>query len=900
VGGELARACLGKSATKVAGPRQKRGYWQHYKFMQLPAERCVLQAHRMNTLLQDLKFSLRLLARTPGFTLAAITVLALGIGLNTAMFSVIHALVFRERPISDPERVVQLYTQDKKRPDQYRAFSHPTYEDLRQHTDLFSGVLAHNLSMVGVGEGAESRRTFVDIVSADYFDVLGAKLLRGRGFTAEEARPGADLPVVIASHLYWKKTGFDPALIGSTLRINERPFSVVGITPEGFTGTMTLIGPELYFPLGVFDTLSNDFNDAEQRRTIGRADAFNLFLVARLQSGVSPEAAKAALAGISTGLEQEFPVEHRDKLITLAPLPRFNTSTSPGDEGSLNLFGMVLLGMTGAVLLVVCLNLAGLLLARGHARRREFAIRLALGGGRARIVRQLLTEGLMLAVVGGGLGLILAAYSTDLLVASVGALAPVAVFFPGTATAPVLAATLGFTVLATFFFAFGPALKLSRNDILTDLKLQAGDNAPGKRRFWLPRHPLVVAQIALSLALLIAAGLFVRIAIKVSATDTGYRADDTIIAEIDASLGGYDESRTRDIYRGLDERLSALPGVGSASIGAIVPYGFIDIDRSIRRAGTQPSPGAKPATAAEGRAFNAAWNSVGRDYFAAMGLSLLRGRPFTVAETHGKDAPLVAIIDEGLARKLWPDGDALGQHIQFAESDASLDPAVKAQAPKTMEVIGIVPATRPDIFDKEPGRAVYVPFAHGFMSNVHFHVRPGVPGPAAALALIDTVRRELRSSAPGVPVFRIRTFSQHRDASIEFWAVRSGAALFSLFGGLAMLVAVVGIYGLKAYAVSRRTREIGIRMALGAEPGNVRNLILREGLTMTLTGVGIGLLLGLGVGRVLATVFVDFSPFDALAFSTAAFTLLIAAMIACWLPARKATRVNPLVALRAE
>ncbi len=854
----------------------------------------------MHTLLSDLKFSFRLLARTPGFSFAAIAVLALGIGLNTAMFSVIHALVFQGRAYPEPERVVQLYSQDKVRPDHYRSFSHPVYEELRQHKDLFTGVLAHNLSMVGVGEGAESRRTFVDLVSADYFDVLGVKLLRGRSFTAAEARPGADQPVVIASHLFWQKTGFDPALLGSTLRINERPFTVVGITPEGFTGTMTLIGPELYFPLGVFDTLSNDFNDGADRRTLGRPDAYNLFLVARLRPGVAAEAAKTALAGISTGLERSFPAEQKDQLVTLAPLPRFSTTTSPGGEGSMHLFGVVLLGMTAAVLLVVCLNLAGLLLARGHARRREFAIRLALGGGRGRIIRQLLTESLLLALVGGGLGLVLATYSTDLLVASVSALAPVALFFPGVATVPVLVATVGFTLLATLFFAFGPALKLSRQDILTDLKLQAGDDSPGKRRFWLPRHPLVVAQIALSLALLIAAGLFIRVALKVSATDTGFRADDTIIAEVDASLGGYDETRARALYRDVGDRLSALAGVGSASIGALVPYGLIDINRSVRRAGLEPAAGAKPATAAEGRAFSAAWNSIGRDYFAAMGLPLLHGRTFSAAETDVAGAPLVAIIDEGLARKLWPDGDALGQHIQFAQSDAPRDSTGRPPAPPTLEIVGIVPSTRLDVFDKEPGQAIYVPFAQGFMSNVHFHVRPATAGPAAAQALLDSVRRELRTAAPGVPVFKLRTFGQHRDASIEFWAVRSAALLFSLFGGLAMLIAVVGIYGLKAYAVSRRTREFGIRLALGAEPGAVRNLILREGLALSLTGIGLGLLLGLGVGRLLATVFVDFRAFDAPAFAVAALALFAAAQFACWLPAQRATRVNPLDALRAE
>lgn len=579
----------------------------------------------------------------------------------------------------------------------------------------------------------------------------------------------------------------------------------------------------------------------------------------------------------------------------------------------MQVFGFVLLGMSGAVLLVVCLNLAGLLLARGHARRKEFAIRLALGGGRGRIIRQLLTEGFMLSLVGVALGLGLAIWSSDLLLASLDVLLPIPVTFPGAATTPALVATLGFAVLATLFFAIGPALKLSRNDILTDLKLQTGDDTPTKRRFWLPRHPLVVAQIALSLALLIAAGLFIRIAFRVAGADTGYRADQTIVAEVDASLGGYDEPRAREIYRAAGERLAALPGVSSASVGAIIPYGFVHIGRSVQRAGLHPAPDAKPATAAEGLAFSAGWNSIGADYFTAMGLPLLRGRAFTRAEAEGKETPQVAIIDEVLAKKLWPDGDALGQHIQFAERDAPKaagqdsggvgdhqELAAKPGEPKTLEIVGIVPAVRGDVFDKEPGSAVYVPFAQGFMSNVHFHVRPASANDAAAHALVDTVRRELRAAAPGVPVFKVRTFREHRDASIEFWAVRSAALMFSLFGGLAMIVAVVGIYGLKAYAVSRRTREIGIRLALGAEPGRVRNLILREGLTMTLTGVGLGLLLGLGVGRLLAAVFVDFNAFDTLAFSAAAVSLLAAAMIACWLPARRATRINPLDALRAE
>ncbi|MES1167075.1 MAG: FtsX-like permease family protein, partial [Pseudomonadota bacterium] len=448
------------------------------------------------------------------------------------------------------------------------------------------------------------------------------------------------------------------------------------------------------------------------------------------------------------------------KALTLGPLPRLGTSTAPTQEGGVTVFGLVLMGLAGAVLLVVCLNLAGLLLARGQARRKEFAIRLALGGGRARIIRQLLTEGLMLSLAGGGLGLALAVWSSDLLIASLGRMLPIAVFFPGANSAAAVTATVGFSVLATLFFAFGPALKLSRSDVLTDLKQQAGEDAPEKRRAWLPRHPLVVAQIALSLALLIAAGLFVRMAFRVADTETGFHADNTIVAEVDANLAGYDETRTRILYRGLDERLAALPGVGSASISSIMPYGFVHINRQVRRAGLRPAPDAKPATAAEGKAFSPGWNSVGISYFDTMGLSLHRGRTFSATEVQDKDSPPVAIIDEELARKLWPDGDALGQRIEFVPRDR-LERTNKPEAAKTIEIVGIVSNTRVDFFDKEPGGAIYVPFAQGFMGNVHFHVRPTTPGPVAAQALLDTVRSELRAAAPGVPIFKVRTFRQH-------------------------------------------------------------------------------------------------------------------------------------------
>ena len=862
----------------------------------------------MSTFLQDLKYSLRLLVKSPGFAAAAMAVLALGIGLNTAMFSIVNALAFSPRPFPEPDRVVQLYTQDEKDPGKFRAFSYSSFRELRERKDVFSGVLAHTMTMVGVGTenggqtaedgGQGNRRTFGSLVSANYFETLGVPLLRGRTVTAEEEKPGARIPVVIVSHLYWKKTGFRPDLVGSTVRINDRPFTVIGITPPNFTGTIMLIGPELYFPFGMFDALANDFEGSQQ--TLEKVDAYNLFLVARLAPGVSRATANAALAGIADGLEKLHPVEHRAQNFIVGDLPRLSTSTNPSNETALKTLSLVMLGLTGAVLLIVCFNLASLLFARGHARRKEFAIRLALGGGRTRIIRQLLTEGVVLALAGGLLGLGLANWSSELLVRALGAHVPVGIFLSAANPAVVLA-MLVFCSLATLGFALGPALKFSRPDLLSDLKTQAGEDAPGKRRRWLPRHPLVVAQIALSLGLLVTAGLFVRLALDATNYETGYRADDTVLAEVDASLANYDATRTRETYRVIEERLRAMPGVSVASLGAIVPQGMLNIGRNVRRAGApMPTDEHKPAIAAEGRAYQARWNAIGAGYFDAMGIPLLRGRAFTDAEAFGSTTPTVVIIDETLAKKLWPDGDALGQRVQW---DAESGPRVAAKAGEplpSMEVVGIARPTRDGYEQREMGNAVYVPFAQGFMSNVHFHVRPAVATPAAARALIDGVRRELQAAAPGVPVFKVTTFREHRDSSIEVWGLRLIGMLFVLFSGLALLIAVIGLYGVKAHAVSRRTREIGIRLALGAEPRAVRNLILHEGLRLTAVGLCLGLAMGAAAGWLMSRLFVSMPAFDPAALLLSSAALLAAASLACWLPARRATKVDPMVALRTE
>jgi len=862
---------------------------------------------------KDVRFAFRTLAKSPGFTAVAVLTLTLGIGANTAIFSVVHDLVFSPRPYPHAAQVIQLYTQDKKHPGNFRLFSYPTYTDIREESAtsaVFAGVLAHSLDMVSIGDGGNSRRAFVAVVSSNYFRTLEVRLVEGRGFLPEEERPGSDAPVVIASYLYWKNTGFDPHLIGKTIRVNERPFTVVGITPEHFTGTMMIFGPELYFPLGDFDLLANNLQGGAMS-SFERRDAYDLYVVGRLKPGVTAAAAGAFLQTVAANLEKALPVEQKDQTVIIRPLPRLSTSTSPQDESFLAVLGLMLCALAGIVLFVACLNLAGVLLARGMARRKESAIRLALGGGRGRIVRQLLTEGLVISLAGGAGGFLIGLVSSDLVAASLGAHMPVAIFLRGGTDPAVFVATLGFCALATLFFALGPALKLTRADVITDLKDQAGEDSAPRRHRWLPRKPLVVAQIALSLALITAAGLFIRGAQKAGSVKTGFKADSTILIEADASLGGYDQTRSLQLYRAACDRLAALPGVQAASIASIVPFGLVTLSRPVQRAGAKAAPDAHPTTAADGLAFDVRWSSVGSDYFATMGLPLLRGRAFTRIEGETPGAPPVAIIDEVLAKELWPAGDALGQRMQWAESGAPTaagggggamgvnnDVSRRADDASSVEIVGIVPATRWDIFQTAVGGQVFVPFAQDFRSDVFFQVRPAPGALEAEAALLDLIRREVRTAAPGVPVFTVKTFRQHFDDNTQLWLVRAAASMVSLFGSLALVLTVVGVYGVMAYTVVRRTREIGIRTALGAEPGTVLRMILREGLLVTLGGSALGFLLALGIGRVVSVMLYQVSSADPVAFTLAPAVLVATVMFGCWLPARRAAKVDPMVALR--
>ena len=849
-------------------------------------------------MLHDFRFAFRQLVKARGFTAAALVVLALGIGANTAIFSLMNALLFQPPHYPKAREVVQIFSQDKKNPKVFRGFSYLTYLDIVERNNVFSGVMAHNLAMVGLGEKGSTRRAFTDVVSSNYFSVMGAMPMQGRTFTPEEQTPGRNSAVAIVSYNYWKKQGLNPALLGATITIDSRPFTVIGILPKGFTGTTQIFALEIWLPLGVYDQVANDF-ETEKKEKLDTRTGNQLMLVGRLIPGISAAAAESALKTLAANLEQSYPVEQKDQTFMLEQLSRFSLSTSPSSGTKIKQLAPLLFGMSGVVLLVACLNLANMLLARGTARRKEIAIRLALGSSRWRIVRQLLVEGLVLALIGGVFGLVLGLWSSDFLVVSLGKALPVDMVWSTGLNLPVFMATFAFCLVGTLAFALGPALKLSKAAVIGDLKEHAGEDRVVRHWKFLPRNPLVVVQIAFSLALLTAAALFIRGAGKAAAVDTGLETHSNYLLEVDASLASYDQTRTLTLYRTLEERLGALPGVESASIASTVPFGLISLDKSVQRAGVNPAPDAKPATAAEGLAFTASLNSVGANYFKTVGLHLLRGRAFNLVEAMHQNSPRVAIIDQVLAKKLWPDGDALGQRIQFADK-GPLSGKEAANSKSQIEVIGVVPYARTSLFDKDPGGALYLPFAGGFQSDVFFHLRFAPKAGRGPAATADLIRRTVREVDPAIPVLSLKTFAQHLEANFELWIVRAGAALFSIFGGLALALATVGIYGVKAYSVARRTREIGIRMALGAERGAVLRMLMHEGSIMLGCGVALGLLLAAGSGKLLSGLLYEVEPFDPLAFTTAPLVLAAAALIATWLPARRATRISPMAALRTE
>jgi putative ABC transport system permease protein len=846
--------------------------------------------------MNDFRFALRQLGKSPGFTSVAILTLALGIGVNSAMFALVNGVVLRPMIPLRAEEVVNVFSARQNATRDYRQFSHTEYRDLRENGgDVFVDLGALEFAVAGIGRDREMRRSFAFLTSENFFSLMGVQPERGRFYNAEECEPNANVPVVVASYAFWKRMGGRSDFVGSNLQINGQPYTVIGITPDGFSGVSALVAPDVWLPLGVHSHLGSAFADSENLHDLAEPKNYALNLTARLQPGLTIDTAKSRLPALTQRFNtiQPSTAEGARELQIQTP-SRFSISTTPQDDGPVTLIGTLLMGMAGAVLLIASLNLANMLLARGTARSKEIALRLAVGASRWRIVRQLLCEGLLLAICGGLVGLVVSVWCNDLLLHSLAQLLGSMNFSFVVKLRPdatVLAVTFLFCLLATVLFSLGPALKATKADLVNELKQQIGEPARVGRfsRFFAPRHISVMAQIALSFMLLFSAGLFSRGALKASGLNPGFVAAGDLVTEMDFSLLKKDPVEARRLMFAAVQRVRNLPGVQTAALGTMLPYGnFTNTRRimSMREALPTDPKAPDPGT-------GALYTATTPGYFDAIGVKLFRGRDFTQAEAENKDSPRVAIIDDEMAKKIFPNTEAVGQHIRYTQ-------APKDGSPNDLLVVGVVSSHRHDVQNDTLNRRLFVPLAQGYNGNVYLHVRLATKDRQAVAAFIPTMRQSLRSLDPDLPVLSIAPFVDLTEKSVGLWIVRLGALLFGAFGGIALLLAVIGVYGVKAYAVACRTREIGIRMALGAHRRDIFALIMRQGAMQTALAVAIGLLLCLAAGRILSQILYEVSPGDPFALVTSGALLAVAALLACFFPARRATHVEPLQALRTE
>jgi putative ABC transport system permease protein len=847
-------------------------------------------------MIQDFRFAFRQLIKTPGFTIVAVVTLALAIGVNSAIFALINGVVLRPMVPVKPQEVVNVFTARQSANHDYRQFSHTEFRELRENgKEIFADVAALEFAVAGIGKDNEMRRSFAFLTSENFFSMMGVHPFRGRFYNAEECRPNANLPVVVASYGFWKRQGGLADFIGSTLQINGLPYTVIGITPDGFSGVSALIAPDIWVPLGMYSRLGSAFSDSDMLTDLAQPKNYTLNLTARLRPGLTIEMAKSRLSVLSQRFNALQPADTEFARELQIQIPsRFSLSTGPEDDGPIALIATLLMGMAGAVLLIASLNLANMLLARGTTRAKEIALRIALGASRWRIVRQLLSEGLLLAVAGSVVGLVVSVWCNNLLLHSLARMLGsmnfsfVADLSPSPA---VLSVTFFFCLLATLLFSLLPALKATKADLVNDLKQQVGEPARVGRlsRFFAPRHISVMAQIALSLMLLFAAGLFFRGAMKAGGLDPGFIAAGDLVTEMDFSLVKKEPAVAKRLLVTIVQRARELPGVQAAALGTMLPYGnFTNTNRIMSARETMPTDPKAPDPGASGL-----FTAITPGYFDAIGVRLLRGRDFTQTEAENKDAPRVAIIDEEMAKKLFPNADAVGQHIRYTQ-------APRDGSPNDLEVVGVVSTHRHDVQNDTVLRRLFVPLAQGYRGNVYLHVRIASKDRRAVAGMIPAMRQMLRTVDPDLPILGIAPFSDLVEKSVGLWIVRLGAVLFGVFGGIALLLAVVGVYGVKAYAVACRTREIGIRMALGARRGDVFGLIMRQGAMQTALAVLFGLLLAFAVGRVLSQILYEVSPNDPFALVSSSLMLAGASLLACFFPAHRATKVTPMTALRTE
>jgi len=846
-------------------------------------------------MLADCKFALRQLAKSPGFAAVAILTLALGIGVNLTMFFFVRSMVLEPILRDRNAGLVSLYTGAKGADRDFRFFSYPEFEAIEAAKEAFSETAAVGYSQCIVGRTGSFQRVLVGLVSDRYFSLVGSQALQGRLFSPAELRPDAGISVVVVGYGMWQRLGRPADFVGSQIQINGQPYQVIGVLPPS-GANIGIVGPEAWLPLGMARQIWGD-GKAAANPLDSRGYFFNV--IASFQPEVTRANASARLSGLNRQLNTPplgSPSAPRE--LVLGTPPRFTFhNEAPQNESYLVPFALVATALAVTVLLVASLNLANMLLARGLARRKEIAIRLSLGATRLRIIRQLMAESIVLAAAGGAIGYLLSmgsgAYfhrlSAEDFASSrfdVGMRAPSE--FGNFAVIAFLA--LG----SAMVFGFAPALRTTRVDLVEDLKRQPGQPAEGGRwnRFFSPRHCRMMGQIALSFMLLFSAGLFVRGARKAIGRDPGFQRLGEWVVNLDYIDPALTGSKIARREQAVADRAASIPGVASAAVAGAVPFDFDSDNRQVYAAGGQA--GAADATGGEAvPAAGSVLTTVSRGYFSTIGIPLLQGRDFSEEESKRDSGHHVAIIDATLARALFGARDPIGRRIALSAGDAS-GPGADGK----IEVIGIVRSPHEDVFEAAAPHRVYVPLGPWSARNMYLHVRLSDPGEAPAV--LDRLRRELAALDPETPVLHIQLLGDFLDKNPNLLLVRLAGLIFGGAGLVALLLALIGVYGVKAHAVARRTREIGIRIALGARPSEVMSLILRQGVQQTAVGLAAGLVLAFLAGHLAAKMLYQVSPFDPPTLAAAALLLGGTVLLACFLPARRATRVDPAVTLRSE
>ena len=820
----------------------------------------------MHTLLLDIRHGLRTLRAHRGFAATAILSLALGLGANSALFSMFNSLLWRPLPVEAPDELVVLY---RRSPAQtfYDAFSYAEFRDYREQAPVFSGLAGYTLAefaLGGTGSANEAAtRVIGELVTGNYFDVLGVNPALGRRFLPEEGRPGGPLAIVV-SHGFWTaRLGADPAAIGRTITLSNEPVTVVGVAPEHFSGAYAVyFAPEFWVPAESFPRL----RPAQQSFLTDRT-ATSLRLIGRLSPGVTVAGAQATVDTVAARLAADHPDTNKDfKAFVFREL-----DTRPEVEiaSATNTVAIIFLGLTGLVLLVACANVANLLLARAASRRREVAIRLAIGAGRGQLVRQLLVEALLLAAVAGGLAVGMGALAATLL-ARLRVPTDLPLAFSFHTDLRVMAFTFGLATLAAVAFGLWPALQLSNNDLVPALK---DDGAPtgGRARRVRVSDVLVVGQVAASLIILVVAGLFVRSVGGARTLDPGFEVEDRIVMSVNPGIRGLADPDVRAFYRRVQETVGGVPGVEAVTLAQYVPLDFSVGGGDLIVEGREAAPGREGIQTMS--------SAVDEYYFSALGTPIRDGRAFSARDT--ADALAVAIVNETLAAMAWPGQNPIGRRIRFTGSDV-----------RWLEVVGVSADGKYRQLTESPRPFVWTALAQQTASSATLVVRSR-RDPAS---MLGEVRRAVASVDPAVPIYDAKTM----DAFMEraYLGPRLAALVIAPAALCALVIAAVGLYGVLAYWVSRRTKEIGVRSAIGATPTDILGLVMRQGLTLTAIGLLCGLAGAFAASRAVASLLFGVSQTDPLIFAGVPAVLLFVACVASYLPARRAVAIDPVTALR--